>query len=154
MIQEDLFPETLVQVYSSNTCFDLSEPPIEMENPSSKFTQNLADRIAFLKALPKGRYYIFANHGGMPYIYDKEKNRKMSPDHTQRMYTSIKIEKKSQYFHVLVAMFFLENDDPHVKIQVDHLNMCSTDYRVENLEWVSQSENINRANQRRNRATT
>lgn len=49
--------------------------------------------------------------------------------------------KKRLYTHRLVAMAYLSNDDPENKNQINHkdgnvLNNC-----VDNLEWVSQSEN-------------
>jgi len=154
MSQLDLFPDSLIQVYRSNDCFDLTEPPMEMDDPTNKFSKHLAKRIKLLKSLPKDRYYIFANRGDIPYVYDKKFNKKVSPNHTQRMYTSVKLLSKSYYMHLLVAMFFLENDAPDIKIQVDHLNNCATDYTLENLEWVTQSENLNRAIQRRKDGTT
>lgn len=49
------------------------------------------------------------------------------------------------YVARLVAMTFCENDDPKNKKIVDHLNNDHLDNRPENLEWVTQEENLRRA---------
>lgn len=49
------------------------------------------------------------------------------------------------YVARLVAMTFCENDDPEHKKIVDHLNNNHLDNRPENLEWVTQKENLRRA---------
>lgn len=46
---------------------------------------------------------------------------------------------KKQYVHRLVAMMWLDN--PENKREVNHKNLDRSDNRVENLEWVTSSEN-------------
>lgn len=53
---------------------------------------------------------------------------------------SKKGKKKTELIHRIVAMVFIPN--PYNKPEVNHINGDSTNYMVENLEWVTKSENI------------
>ena len=51
----------------------------------------------------------------------------------------------------IIALQFIENDDPKHKIQVDHINHNKSDYHIENLRWVTPSENqLNRTGHKGN----
>lgn len=78
--------------------------------------------------------------------YVKSKNRgKQVRDSIDRIdkyhaYESVSIRGKTYSVHRLVAMAFIPNDDG--KEHVNHINCVRDDNRVENLEWVSNAENV------------
>ena len=59
-------------------------------------------------------------------------------------YFSARLSKEgksnSKYLHRLVAETFIPN--PEGKEIVNHINGNKLDYRIQNLEWVTQSENV------------
>jgi hypothetical protein len=82
------------------------------------------------------------NHSYWGKVKKKGKIRKLQP--TKRGYLSVmlRVNKKFQGFpvHRLVALTFIPNLQN--KPQVNHKNGIKTDNRVENLEWVTNQENV------------
>ena len=52
-------------------------------------------------------------------------------------------KRKYHYIHRLVALMFIENDEPTVKTEVNHISEVKTENTVENLEWCSPKQNAN-----------
>ena len=56
-------------------------------------------------------------------------------------YVQVYLNNKNYKKHRLIALQFLQNDDPDNKTDVDHINHDRSDYHIENLRWVNRSEN-------------
>jgi hypothetical protein len=61
----------------------------------------------------------------------------------QRVYLSMKSKKYSKSVHRIVAETFIDN--PENKATVNHINLNKEDNRVENLEWLTNKENMQHA---------
>lgn len=57
----------------------------------------------------------------------------------QTGYLCVNLCRKTTTIHRMVAMAFIPN--PENKLLVDHINTIKTDNRLENLRWVTHSEN-------------
>lgn len=51
--------------------------------------------------------------------------------------------------HRLMAIHFVENDNPLIKNEVNHKNKDVLDFSIDNLEWVSRSENMKHAKKKK-----
>ena len=74
----------------------------------------------------------------------KQRGRYMKPSPNNRGYLQINLiaangKRKKELIHRLVALHFIDNPDN--KPEVNHINHIRDDNRVENLEWVTKSEN-------------
>ena len=92
-----------------------------------------------IESLPN---YLITKEG---YVYSKHSKRylknHLNNNGYYRVYlTTSKNESKCFYTHKLVALAYLTKPNDN-KIQVNHKNLNRTDNRLENLEWVSISEN-------------
>ena len=94
------------------------------------------------------RYFISSR--GIVYRYKNERflkvKRKINPE---TGYVAVNLSNEEGQstlsLHRLVATHFLHNDDPEHKLVVDHIIPDKEDCSVENLEWVTQSVNIERS---------
>lgn len=71
----------------------------------------------------------------------------MKEAHNKNGYSTISFhkDKKQQTFriHRLVALMFIFNDNPLIKIQVNHIDEDKTNNCVDNLEWCTNEYNTN-----------
>lgn len=58
-------------------------------------------------------------------------------------------KRRTEKVHRLIAIAFINNPDPATKTQVNHIDGNSMNNSIENLEWVSPSENSRDAGKRR-----
>ena len=86
-------------------------------------------------------YEIFDQY---PFYIRKKKNGKIVSEYVDKSngYVRLCLNQVQYYKHKIVAMHFIENDSPLIKTDVDHINHDRTDYRLENLRWVSHKENL------------
>lgn len=73
----------------------------------------------------------------------KSPTRILKPIYDGGGYPMVQLKRKNTKIHRLVAMAFLRN--PHDKCCVNHINGNKKDNRVDNLEWVTYSENAKHA---------
>ena len=78
-----------------------------------------------------------------PYqIRRKDNKRVVSETINNGGYIILTLDGRLLCKHVVIAMQWIVNDDPKNKTQVDHINNDPLDNRIENLHWVTPSENL------------
>lgn len=91
--------------------------------------------------------YLVSNLGRVKSIKDN-KEKILKPRYSKRKYERVNLYIKSKphtfYVHTLVAKNFIPNEDKS-KTTVNHINGIKTDNRVDNLEWLSNLENLKHA---------
>ena len=96
---------------------------------------------------PDGRVFSHKKPGGKGKgkILDYSYKRELKPQKNKKGYLQIILEHNTDRMrntgiHRLVAETFIPN--PHNYDTVNHINQDKTDNRVENLEWMSNADNI------------
>lgn len=88
------------------------------------------------KEIPFNKNYYCTNDGR---IYTKYMYRWKKTQKNNQGYMTVSLEKKGYLVHRIVAITFLDNSD---KLPVvNHIDCCKSNNHVDNLEWVTQSDN-------------
>ena len=84
-------------------------------------------------------FEIFSEY---PYpLRRKGKDRIVKESINSNGYVQLCLNGKTYKKHRIVALQFLENDDPEHKTEIDHRDHNRANNHIENLRWVSHSEN-------------
>ena len=103
-------------------------------------TDNINTTATFIPLIDHEDYEILNEY---PYTIRQIKDKyEISECVNGKGYIGVKLNGINHYKHILIAKQFIENDDPDHKIQVDHINHDRTDYHIENLHWITPSNNI------------
>ena len=137
---------------------------LEREKVDLSTLKTLKTRKLAMDKIPKEKYYIYKTGGINPFMTelgpifpfiknDRGKIMNLVPQTNGKdaPYPHLNIfimgnanEKPNSlkcYMHKLVGLAFLKNNDFENKYIIDHLNGNILDYRPENLEWVTPSQN-------------
>lgn len=84
-------------------------------------------------------YEIFTE---FPYQIRKIKNKRIIIErHNDKGYLICKMNGKNYRKHRVIALQWIENDSPETKTFIDHINHIRDDNHINNLRWVTRSEN-------------
>lgn len=84
-------------------------------------------------------YEIFTEY---PYQIRKIKNKRIIKEsHNEYGYLRCNMNGKKYLKHRIIAIQWIENDSPETKTYIDHINHIRDDNHINNLRWVTQSEN-------------
>ena len=134
---------------------DLKDVPIYFGDKGRR-RQDLTASSAFLASMPEGKYRVYRTGGthplpryegrtDFPYIQLVKTGRILVPSFSRAVYPAFNLNNgrfsKCIYLHRIFAMAFIKNTTPVDKYNVDHINEDKLDYSVDNLRWVTMSEN-------------
>ena len=84
-------------------------------------------------------YEIFTE---FPFYIRKKSNKRVVKESLNHYgYVRVSLNCVQYQKHRIVAIQFIPNDEPLIKTEVDHINHDRTDFHIENLRWVSRSQN-------------
>lgn len=110
------------------------------ENLPGEEWRNIVDEIVDYE----GKYQV-SNFARVRSLH-KDKIKIIKPDIIHTGYLRVTLYKdgktKSHYVHILAAKAFIPNPDPEHKIQIHHRDDNKQNCHVDNLQWVTPSQNI------------
>lgn len=84
----------------------------------------------------KGTQYLISNYGNI-----KKNNVLITPNMSPQGYLRISFGKRWHYIHRLVGEYFLNNDNPSINTEINHIDGNKTNNNSQNLEWTSHYDN-------------
>lgn len=112
----------------------MNQPTEEINEPTNEDTVDFVPLKDF-----EDDYEILNQH---PFTIRKKSNNYIIREYLHHSgYIALCLFGKVYYKHVLIAKQFIPNDDTEHKTQIDHKNQDRSDYHLDNLRWVSPSEN-------------
>jgi hypothetical protein len=153
MMQLEMFKEA---INSDIEYIDLKEVPIYFGDKGRR-RQDLTASSAFLSSIPEGKYRVYRTGGthalpmyegrtDFPFITNMYTGKLITPSFSRAVYPAYNLNNgrfsKPIYLHRIFAMAFVPNATPVDRYNVDHINEDKLDYSVDNLRWVSMSENL------------
>ena len=95
--------------------------------------------MSFVDCVVDADYEIYTEY---PHQIRRKSNKKIIKEYMEKNgYIRCCLNGDKYLKHRIIALQFIPNDDPNNKTEVDHQNQIQTDNRVENLRWVTRSEN-------------
>lgn len=98
-------------------------------------TENISE---FISLKDHEDYEILTTY---PHTIRRKDNHHEIKENIENGYVRLMLKNKHYLKHRLIALQFIENDNPEIKTQVDHKNRNRTDNHISNLRWVSVKEN-------------
>ena len=153
MMQLDMFEKA---ISDDVEYVDLKEVPIYFGDKGRR-RQDLTASSAFLASMPEGKYRVFRTGGthplpmyegrtDFPFLMNVKTGKILTPTFSRAVYPAYGLNNgrfsKAIYCHRIFAMAFVANATPVDRYNVDHINEDKLDYSVDNLRWVSMSENL------------
>lgn len=105
--------------------------------------------IKHFKNLNKGVMFVHCPLDGKPFLKNESTSYVHKPNNNRNQYPCWSVAGKSVAIHRLLGWLFINNSDPNKLTKVDHKDGDKYNYNLNNLEWVSNGENIRRANAQR-----
>lgn len=114
-----------------------------LELSQSKSIEDLPNEV--WKSIDGFPNYYVSNYSRIKSIYhystgEKRRIVKQRKSTSESSYYVTEIAYKNKFIHRLVAETFIPNTNN--KLQINHINGNKFDNRIENLEWVTPSENM------------
>ena len=95
--------------------------------------------MSFVSCVVDEDYEIYNEY---PFYTRRKKNKRIVKEGVETNgYIYVYLNGVRYRKHRIIAIQFIQNDNPLIKTEVDHMNHDRSDYHIKNLRWVSRSDN-------------